>query len=289
MNFQNNWHRCSRALVCGLAIAVSAVGCTQGAGDSKSEAPIFFSAAASTTDSIEALRNQFTLKTGNQVELNFGGSSTLAQQILNGGEVNLFLSASARWGDEVAGAENLKDRVLRRVDLLSNRLVVVVPKDSPNTVHAVDDLLGSPFEEIALANPDAAVPAGVYAKEALGNLGLWDKLKPKLVYGDNVRTALLYVETGSAQAGFVYATDAAASSQVRVELEIDPSLHKQVRYPLLQIKQDRGNEEAAALFDYLVGPEAAKVFKKYGFTVLAHEEASPSAREGAPRRGVAMK
>lgn len=250
-----------------LLLVVSLAACNLSSHDADSSA-ILLSAASSTTDAVEKIRDRFMASTGYEVVLNFGSTSTLATQIQNGGDADLFLAASERWADEVTKNQRGASRVLRRVNLLSNRLVVVMPKDSPNRVGAVEDLVEPGFEQVALANPDAMVPAGVYAKEALESLGLWEKLQDKLVYGDNVRTALRYVETGSVQAGIVYATDAAASSDVRVELEIDPSLHKQVRYPLLLLRHSMHHEGASELFDYLRGPEAADIFREHGFTVL---------------------
>lgn len=254
-----------------FAVLIALGGCHPGDIGSSGGA-ILFSAASSTTDAVERIRDDFVKQTGYKVELDSGSTSRLATQIKNGGDVDLFLSASEKWADEVTTNQRGKSRVLERVDLLSNRLVVVVPQDSTRSVANIEDLLDSAFEEVALANPDALVPAGVYAKEALENLGLWEKLRPKLIYGDNVRTTLTYVESGSVPAGIVYATDAVASKRVRVAFEIDPSLHKQVRYPLLLLRHSGHHPGAAELFDYLTGPEAAKVFTELGFTVLPIEE-----------------
>ena len=260
--------------LCWAMLGVVLAGCS-GRGPASSDAAIVFSAAASTTDAVEKIRDQFTAKTGYKVELNFDSTSTLAQQIMTGGDTDLFLSASARWADEVAINQRGASRVLRRVGLLSNRLVVVLPTDSPKTLSRAEDLLDDSFEMVALASPDAQVPAGVYAKEALEKLGLWQELKSqrKLVYGDDVRTALRYVETGSVPAGIIYATDAAASADVRVELEIDPSLHQQVVYPLLLLRHGGRHPGASELFDYVLGSESAAVFREQGFTVLPAGEA----------------
>jgi molybdate transport system substrate-binding protein len=260
-----------RTVCIAVSLGVASLGCGRGSHNGA----ILLNAASSTTDAVEQIRDRFTASTGYRVELNFGSSSTLATQIQAGGDVDLFLSASESWADHVSTSPRGRSRVLRRVDLLSNRLVVVVPKDSPHTVGSVDDLLDPAFEYVTVADPKSQVPAGVYAREALEALGLWNELEPKLVFGENVRAALRYVETRSAQAGLVYRSDAAASSDVRVALEIDPALHQQVRYPLLLLRHSEYHEGAAEFFDYLTGPEAAEVFREHGFTVLTGGEYAP--------------
>ena len=123
----------------------------------------------------------------------------------------LSLSADRKWADYLAK----KDQVVRQQDLLGNRLVIVVPADSKTEVKKPEDLLAANIEHLALGEPQS-VPAGIYAKQALTKLGLWDQLKAKVVSAADVRRALGYVETGSAEAGIVYATDAAVSKNVRV-------------------------------------------------------------------------
>ena len=228
---------------------------------------VLFYAASSTTDVIEAIRHRYARQTGRSVELNFGATSTLATQIKHGSGADLFLAANESWVEHLDVNVN---GVKKRLDLLSNRLVVVVPKNlgSPPPKVVEDLVVVDAYEGIAMANPDALVPAGIYAKEALVNLGLWDKLLPRMVYGDNVRVALRYVETQSVAAGIVYWTDALTSYRVQLALEISPSLHRKVLYPLLLLDQGRQDSLAHDLFDYLASPEAGAIFKRYGFTFL---------------------
>lgn len=268
----------TRQVVLLVVVSFALVGCGPGRSSSSGGA-ILFNVASSTTEAVERIRDNYENKTGHQVELDLGGTARLATQIKNGGDVDLFLSASEKWADEVTINQRGKSRVLRRVDLLSNRLVVVVPKDSTLSVSSMEDLLDPAFEHIALANPDALVPAGVYAKEALANLGLWETLLPKFVNGNNVRETLTYVEMRSVQAGIVYKTDAVASRDVRVAFEIDPSLHKQIRYPLLLLRHSARRPGASEFFEYLTGPEAAAVFTELGFSVLPVDKAPTKADE----------
>ena len=188
-------------------------------------------AAASTTNALDEIKAQFTKDTGVAVETNYAASSTLAQQIVHGAEADLFISADTKWADYLAK----KDQVVRQQDLLGNRLVIVVPADSQIAVKKPADLLAAGIEHLALGEPQS-VPAGIYAKQALTKLGLWDQLKAKVVSAEDVRHALAYVETGAAEAGIVYATDAAISKKVKVAAEIPEKLTGPVRYPLVLLK-----------------------------------------------------
>ena len=223
-------------------------------------------AAASTTGVVEEIRDRYTRQTGRPVELNFGSTATLATQIRSGAEADLFLAADEVWAGVLAGIPGL---VADRVDLLGNGLVVVLPGSSGRSLRSPRELLEASLATVAMANPDSMVPAGLYAREALVRLGLWESLRSRMVYGENVRTALAYVETGSASAGIVYRTDAMASSQVELALEIAPRLHRAIRYPLLLLSHGGRSPAARDLFEYLQGAEAAALFRKHGFARLS--------------------
>jgi molybdate transport system substrate-binding protein len=118
-----------------------------------------------------------------------------------------------------------------------------------------------------------SVPAGRYAKQALSRLGLWSQLQAKVVPAEDVRHALAYVETGAAEAGIVYATDAAISKKVRVAVELPEQLTAPIRYPVVLLKHGEHSAGAQSLYRYLKSADAAKIFRKYGFAVLAQVEA----------------
>jgi molybdate transport system substrate-binding protein len=161
--------------------------------------------------------------------------------------------------------------VARRENLLGNRLVIVLPNDSTLDVKKPEDLLAESIQHLALGNPES-VPAGKYAKQALGKLGLWERLRPKVAAAEDVRSALAYVETGAAEAGIVYATDAAISKRVKVAVTISQELTGPVCYPIVLLRPAADRPEAESFYQYLHGPEARKVFQKYGFTFLPAAE-----------------
>ncbi len=249
----------------GPALLLGLLGC-----GCRAQAPggnsLLLCAAASTTGVVEEIRDRYSRQTGRAVELNFASTATLATQIRSGAEADLFLAADESWARVLAGIPGL---VVDQVDLLGNGLVVVLPKGSGRSLGSPRELLEASLASVAMANPDSMVPAGVYAREALVRLGLWEALRSRMVFGENVRAALAYVETGSVGAGIVYRTDALASSRVDSTLEIAPGLHRQIRYPLLLLSHGGNSTAARDLFDYLQGAEAATVFRKHGFALLS--------------------
>jgi len=165
--------------------------------------------------------------------------------------------------DELAKAGLIAAETRR--DLLSNLLVIVVPSDSKLVIASPEDLV-TKSQKIAVADP-RAVPAGIYTKEYLTRLGLWQKLEPKIVPTENVRAALAAVESGNVDAGFVYATDAKISSKVRVALTVAVEQGPPIRYPVALINEAKDESAAAKFLTYLQSANARKTFERYGFIV----------------------
>ena len=153
-----------------------------------------------------------------------------------------------------------------RRSLLSNLLVIVVAANATVTPKSVFDLAKPDFKKLALAEMQT-VPAGIYAREYLQKMGLWDRIKDKVVPTENVRAALAAVESGNVEAGIVYKTDALISNKVMIAVKIAPPEGPKISYPLAVVKSSREPERAKKFAEYLAGPEAMAVFKKFGFTV----------------------
>lgn len=195
---------------------------------------------------------------------NFGSSWTLAREIEQGAPVDVFLSAAAKPMDDVA-AKGLIELGTRR-DLLFNSLVLIAPRDSQ--LRGFNGLTDKSVRLIALGDP-ASVPAGQYGKQTLEALHLFDTVKEKLVLGKDVRQVLTYVETGNADAGLVYATDAQISSWVRVVAVAPDSSHDAIVYPAAVIKGSQGEEAARRFVEYLSSPGAKAIFTRHGFTIVS--------------------
>ena len=218
-------------------------------------------AAASAREALEEIARHYQAETGTRVECSPAASSALARQIEQGADADLFLSADERWADYLAE----RGLVGPRRDLLANRLVVVVPQGSGLKLTSLADLAGDGVKHLALAL--GPVPAGRYAREALKKAGVWDQAQGRVREGSDVRATLIFVARGEADAGIVYATDAAADPRVRVALEVPEGLHEPVRYPLVLLRA-AGKPAARAFYDYLGGEKAAAVFHKAGFQVV---------------------
>jgi molybdate transport system substrate-binding protein len=225
-------------------------------------APVRIFAAASTRESVDQIATNFRAESGVAVEGNYAASSDLARQVEHGGDADLFISADEAWADYLAD----KRFVEQRRDLLANRLVVVVPADTPLPSQSLESLADPAVKHLALAGP--AVPAGRYAREALRKAGLWERLQERVLDGGDVRAALTFVAHGEAEAGLVYATDAAVSSKVKVALQVPADLHAPIRYPLVLIRRDPIRPEARRLFEYLGSEKASAVFRRAGFEVI---------------------
>jgi molybdate transport system substrate-binding protein len=219
-------------------------------------------AAASTAEALDAVTEQFRLQHGNMVRTNYAATSMLAQQVIQGAEPDVFVSASEPWADRLAE----RGLIAQRRDLLGNRLVVIVPQGARFRPTSLDELRDEHIRRLALGDSDS-VPAGVYAKQALSRAALWGTLEPKVVSSADVRQALSFVETGAADAGIVYATDARASESVEVTVEVDPQLTDPIRYPVMLLKHGAGRPEARQFYQFLASQQAAAVFRRFGFSV----------------------
>ena len=227
-------------------------------------AEILVFAAASLTDALEEIRPGYEASSADRLVFNFGASSDLARQIRAGAPADVFFSA------DVAQMEDLeKDGLVRRaerVDVLSNVLVAIVPLKSTRAIREPRDLLAVRY--LALASPEA-VPAGVYARKYFESIGVWEELKSRVVPTADVRASLAAVEAEHADAGMVYRTDAAISKRVRVAFEVPREQGPPIVYPMAPVAGSKHTGEAAALVQYLAGPEAIRVYKRFGFIVLA--------------------
>jgi molybdate transport system substrate-binding protein len=230
------------------------------AGD-HNEKVILVSTAASLKDSLDEIVKRYESDHPNiKIQLNFGSSGTLQKQIEQGAPADLFLSAGRQQMDALIARKLVKQSEL----VLANRLVVIVPTGYTGLSADVKQLLDPNVRKIAMGQPDT-VPAGVYARQSLTSLGLWDKLQRKMVYTQDVRQVLAYVETGNVDAGFAYRTDALGSHKVKIALEIPAASHDAIVYPFGLLTGAKYPNEAAEFYRYLNSAPARTIFDKYGF------------------------
>jgi molybdate transport system substrate-binding protein len=230
---------------------------------------ITVSAAISLKDALDELGPIFQVQqhrknggSGTAVTFNYGGSGTLARQIEEGAPVDVFFSAAEKQMDELA-AQGLIVADTRR-DLVANALVLIAPAQ-PTALHSFQDLSNAAVKTIALGET-STVPAGMYARQTLEHLGLFASVEKKIVYAKDVRAVLTYVETGNADAGLVYQTDANTSTKVRVVAVAPADSHDPILYPAAVLRDAKDKAAARAFVEFLQGSDARAVFQKYGFT-----------------------
>ncbi len=224
-------------------------------------------AAASLTDVLDDLAREFTHKTQVAVSASYAASSVLARQIEAGAEAEVFFSADLEWMDYLERRQLLKTD--SRHDVVGNHLVLIAPAGSGASLKLTQGVnlvaaLG-PEGKLATGDPDS-VPAGKYAKAALQKLGAWHAVESRIVGAENVRAALAFVARGEAPLGIVYKTDALAEKKVRIVDEFPEDSHPPIRYPIALTAH--ASHAAGQFEDFVRGPAAAAIFRKYGFAPL---------------------
>jgi molybdate transport system substrate-binding protein len=230
------------------------------------EEPVRVFAAASLTTALDEIADAWRAHGHPRPVLAYAGSSALAKQIAAGAPADLFASADRSWMDYVA--ERGRIDATTRVDLLGNTLVLVAPKGRAfvATLERGTDLAGA-FEGRLCTGEPGVVPVGIYAQQALSELGQWDALQPRIVGSDDVRAALAFIERGECAAGIVYATDARASDEVELVGTFPADSHAPIVYPFARVKGAR--TETGAFLAYLQGDAARASFERHGFVRLA--------------------
>lgn len=225
---------------------------------------LLVSAAASLKDVMEEIKPLYQRKSPDvNLTFNFGASGALLQQIQQGAPTDIFISAGKSQMDTLNQKGDLVPGTLR--NLANNRLVLIAPQGS-RSVTGFTSLKNPAVKRISVGEP-RSVPAGQYAEQVLRSMKMWDELKPKLVLANNVRQVLAAVETGNADAGFVYATDAKISNKVKTVVVADESSHSPIVYPMAALKSSKNTNAAKAFVQFLSGAEARNVLRKYGFIV----------------------
>ena len=200
---------------------------------------------------------------GVTVKGTYDSSGKLQTQIEEGLDADVFMSAAKK--QMIALDEEGMIASDTITDLLENKIVLIVPTGNEKKLEKFEDI--EKADSIALGDP-ASVPAGQYSEEALTNLGIWDKIQDKVSFGTNVTEVLNQVAAASADAGIVYATDAASmADKVEVVAEApEGSLSAKVIYPVAVVKGTAHEEVAKEFVAFLQTDKAITVFEDYGFS-----------------------
>lgn len=279
----------TKALAALMALAMTMTACLTGCGNTntntnadageKTELVVF--AAASMTETLNQIKTDYEAQHKDvTLTYNFDSSGTLKTQIQEGATCDVFISAAQKQmdqldasKDETANPEKL-DFINSdsRIDLLENKVVLVVPENNPKNIQSFDDLkskLESGDVLMAMGNSD--VPVGQYTQKILQYFGLDEKALAdagEITYGSNVKEVTTQVSEGSADCGIVYYTDA-YSAGLKVVGEATEEMCGKTIYPAAVMKNSEHPEQAQEFLAYLSSDAAAKVFEKVGFAAVA--------------------
>ncbi len=221
---------------------------------------ITVAAASDLAFALKDIAANYEKETGAKVVLSFGSTGMLAKQISEGAPFDVFFAADVKYINE------LKEKGFMTpgtVELYAQgRIVLAANKVSGVEAKQLSDLLKPEIKHVAIANPEHA-PYGKAAMEALQSKGLWEGVKPKLVYGENIRQTLQYIQTGNAQAGII-ALSIAAVPEISYTA-IEPSLHKPINQAAGVVKSTKEASLAIGFIKYVNGKTGRLIMKKYGF------------------------
>lgn len=221
------------------------------------------SAAASLTDVFTELGQQYeAIYPDTKVYFNFAGSGTLLKQIEHGAPVDVFASADLFTMAIATQAQLIVENSQKT--FAHNQLVTIVQANNPRQYENLDAIISDQnIRHIAIANPNS-VPAGRYAKIALDNAGLWDKIQPKQITTEHVRQILYYLAQHEIEAGIVYATDAATMPE-RVKIATTIALAQPPAYAVAMVKTSKAAPQAQQFIDFLFSTSAQNVLRKHQF------------------------
>lgn len=227
-------------------------------------------AAASMTDVLEEIKTAYEEESPEtNLVFNFDSSGTLKSQILEGADVDVFISAAQKQMNELDPSDESYNGEVSivedsRIDLLENKVTLVVPEGNEKKIEKFEDLNTDKVETIALGNED--VPVGQYSEEILRNLGIFDQIQEKVTLGSNVREVASWVKEGTVDTGIIYATDAKAFDLEVVSQADDSILDNKVIYPAAVLENSENKDQAQDFLDFLETDQASKLLEDAGFT-----------------------
>ncbi|MDF2587328.1 MAG: molybdate transporter substrate-binding protein [Anaerocolumna sp.] len=227
----------------------------------KDPVEILVGAAASLKNVMTDIEKVYKEKYPNvSITFTFGSSGSLQQQIQEGANIDVFLSAAQKQMETLINDDLIE--VESKKDIIENKIVLIVPSDSKLNITNFADIVYA--KTIALGDP-ASVPVGQYAEEIFNFLNILDQVKEKATYGKDVTEVLTWVKTGNADAGLVYMSDAITENTVKIKAEAPEDSYSRAIYPAAVVKATKNSVASQNFVDFLVTAKAQDIFKKYGF------------------------
>lgn len=232
-------------------------------GCNKKQLDINISVAASLLEPIKEIAQIYEEETNVKVNINYGGSGTLKKQISEGAEVGLFISANESFVDELI-VEKLVDEN-QVVNNIENSLVLIKSENVYDEITSTGDLKNT-TGKIAIGELKT-VPAGIYAKEALENMNIWNALEERFIYCKDVSSVKTYVEKGEVDYGFIYKSDSLNLKSSKVVEVLPENSHSKIAYKMALINNYHETYKSRELMDLIISNEGKTILEKYGFEV----------------------
>jgi molybdate transport system substrate-binding protein len=239
---------------------------------SEEQVDLYVFAAASMTETMTEIAELYKAQNPNvNVIFTFDSSGTLKTQIQEGAVADIFISAAQKQMNQLEvgneanteGLDFVKSET--RINLVENKVVLVVPARNPAGVSVFADMTKEDVKKIALGNQD--VPVGQYSEELLKNLGIWEEIQPKITFGSNVKEVTTWVSSGSVDCGIVYSTDAFSAGLEVVDTATNELIKTPIIYPAAVLKTSSHPEIALDFLSFLHSDEAKTILQKVGFAI----------------------
>jgi molybdate transport system substrate-binding protein len=226
-------------------------------------------AAADLQFAMRDLAGQFEQRTGTKVDVSYGSSGNFFSQLQNGAPFDVFFSADIEYPRKLESAGIAEPGTL--YEYAVGRIAIWMPGNTGMDLarQGWKALLNAGVQKIAIANPEHA-PYGRAAVAAMQKAGIYDQVKAKLVYGENISQAAQFVQSGNAQAGIV-AMSLAVSPGMKAGKcwEIPADMHPPIEQDAIILKNAKNKDEARAFLQFVKSEAGRALFAKYGFTLPA--------------------
>lgn len=235
------------------------------------EAPIRVAAAADLKFAMEEMSREFESKMGTRVDMTTGSSGNFFAQIQSGAPFDLFFSADLDYPRKLEASGFAEPRTL--YEYAFGGIVIWTPANSPIDVakDRWNALLDARVQKIAIANPSLA-PYGRAAVSALQKAGIYEQVKAKLVYGENISQAAQFVQSGNAQAGITAHSLALSPGMKDGKLWVIPlQMHPPIEQGAVVLKGSKNKVEALKFLNFVKSAAGRAILEKYGFTVQANK------------------
>lgn len=248
-----------------LSMTILSVGCPDGASSGKNSDELLVLSASNLSAVLPEIASLYTEKTGVEVNFSFGSSGQLSQQIIQGGRADVFISADRSFVDEVVdeGRAHEDSRqvfaVVQMVMWWADDLDVAAPTE-------LADLKDEGFKRIALANPNHA-PTGIAAKSALQEVGIWDVIEGRLVFGESATQTVQFARSRNTEVAIVPKSLAVQEAAGAYSI-IRPDLYEPLEQEAVALRDSTRPDRAVEFVEYLASPEAEELLVESGFEVV---------------------